>query len=492
MFFDSAILGLLSFFNFITTLDSTIIMTTQLRLFVALVTLITFAACQKETILYAEEGEQYSGGATTFFNTSRNAFSFAAPNLKGMEALQFTTGNSFFNQSWVTAIASTTGRDGLGPLFNETACSGCHFKDGRGRTPQFGETFGHGMLIRLSVPGTDAHGGPLGAPMYGGQLSPGAVNGIQGEGDFDISYTEEVGTYGDGTTYSLRKPTYTFKNLAYGSMDNNIMFSPRVANQMVGLGLLDAIEISAIQAYVDEQDMDGDGISGKANKVYNRATNSMDLGRFGWKAGQPTVRQQVAGAFVGDIGITSSLFLDENHTTLQTDCQNAPNGNNTMGYELDDQVLDRVELYSSALAVPGRRDWDDQEVLKGKALFMQANCQKCHVQKFVTGTHPKFDAFSNQTIYPYTDLLLHDMGEGLADHRPEYLANGQEWRTAPLWGIGLIENVNGHTEFLHDGRARNLEEAILWHGGEGEASKEAFRLMSAEERAQLIKFLKSL
>jgi CxxC motif-containing protein (DUF1111 family) len=449
-------------------------------------------ACQKETVLYAEDGEGFPGGATTFFNVSQNAFGFTAPNLEGIEALQFTTGNSFFNQSWVSAVASTTGRDGLGPLFNETACSGCHFKDGRGRTPQFGETFGHGMLMRLSIPGMDAHGGPLAAPMYGSQLSPGGISGIQGEGTFEIQYTEIVGTYEDGTSYSLRSPTYTFHNLAYGSMDNNILFSPRVANQMVGMGLLDAIEISAIKAYADESDADGDGISGKANLVYNRATNSMDLGRFGWKAGEPNIRQQVAGAFVGDIGITSNLFINENYTSLETDCQTVPNGNNSNGYELDLQVLDRVELYTSALAVPGRRDWKTQEVLEGKELFLKANCQKCHVQKYKTGTHPKFNAFSNQTIYPYTDLLLHDMGEGLADNRPEYLADGQEWRTAPLWGIGLIETVNGHTEFLHDGRARNLEEAILWHGGESEESKETFRRMSLEERTKLVLFVKSL
>lgn len=464
----------------------------QLHFCLLIIVAISLNACQKESVLYAEEGEELAGGATTFFNNSRNAFSFSAPNLKGLQALQFTTGNSFFNQSWVSAVASTTGRDGLGPLFNETACSGCHFKDGRGRTPQFGETFGHGMLIRLSIPGVDQHGGPLAAPMYGGQLSPGGISGIQGEGTFEIQYTEMIGTYEDGTTYSLRNPTYTFHDLAYGNLDNNLLFSPRVANQMVGMGLLDAIEISAIKAFVDESDVDGDGISGKANLVYNRATNSMDLGRFGWKAGQPNVRQQVAGAFVGDLGITSNLFLEENHTNLQTDCQNVPNGNNSNGYELDDQTLDRVELYSSTLAVPGRREWKSQEVLEGKVLFLKANCQKCHVQKYTTGTHPKFDALSNQTIYPYTDLLLHDMGEGLADNRPEYLADGQEWRTAPLWGIGLIETVNGHTELLHDGRARNIEEAILWHGGEAEASKESFRTMSLEEREQLVLFVKSL
>lgn len=455
--------------------------------------ILLFTACQKEMVLlYPDEGEQYAGGQTTFFNTSRNAFSFSAPNLQGLQGLQFTTGNSFFNQSWVTAVASTTGRDGLGPLFNEVACSGCHFKDGRGRTPRFGEVFGHGMLMRLSIPGVDANGGPLGAPMYGDQLSSGGITGIGGEGAFDIIYAEEVGAYADRTSYSLRKPTYTFSNLAYGTMANDIMISPRVANQMVGMGLLEAIEVSSIQAYIDELDTDGDGISGKANMVYDVENNTTALGRFGWKSGHPTVRQQVAGAFIGDIGITSSLFPGENHTSLQTDCHTVPNGNNSNGYELDDQTLDRVVLYSSSLAVPGRRNWKDQEVLEGKVLFMEAGCQKCHVQKFVTGTHLKVSALSNQTIYPYTDLLLHDMGVGLADNRPEYLADGQEWRTAPLWGVGLIETVNEHTEFLHDGRARNLEEAILWHGGEGEASKEAFRNMTSEERYQLITFIKSL
>lgn len=454
--------------------------------------IISFTACEPEQLLLSEDGEAYSGGATTYFNTSRNAFGFSASNLKGLQALEFTTGNSFFNQSWVTAVASTIGRDGLGPLFNEKSCSGCHFKDGRGRTPQPGEQFGHGMLMRLSIPGSTANGAPKPDPIYGGQLSNGAINGVPAEGEFSITYMEQVGTYGDGTTYSLRVPSYQFSNLGYGALAPDLMYSPRVANQMVGMGLLDAIEVAAILAYVDEMDTDGDGISGKANYVHDRTTNGTALGRFGWKAGEPTVRQQVAGAFVGDIGITSELFLEENHTNNQPDCLIPPNGNNADGYELDDLVLDRVTLYSSALAVPGRRNWDDQEVLQGKALFFEAGCQKCHVQKFTTGIHPEISALSNQTIYPYTDLLLHDMGEGLADHRPEYLATGREWRTAPLWGIGLIETVNGHTEFLHDGRARNLEEAILWHGGEAETAKEHFRNLSAEERAQLIQFLESL
>ncbi|MGH1334589.1 MAG: di-heme oxidoredictase family protein [Aureispira sp.] len=451
-----------------------------------------FLACQKESLLTPETGEEYAGGATTFFNASRNAFSFAAPNMKGIQALEFTTGNSFFNQSWVTAVASTTGRDGLGPLFNEKACSGCHFKDGRGRAPEFGEKFGHGFLMRLSIPGQDANGGPLGDPIYGGQLSPGAINGIQGEAQLQVDYIERVGLYPDGNTYSLREPSYSFSQWAYGAADPQLLYSPRVANQMIGLGLLEAIPASTLIAQADENDANGDGISGKANYVHNRATQQRSLGRFGWKAGQPNVRQQVAGAFVGDIGITSALFLEENHTTLQPDCQTVPNGNNAQGYELDDQILDRVELYSSTLAVPGRRNWSDQDILKGKELFLEIGCQKCHTPSYRTGEHGKFPALSNQKIYPYTDLLLHDMGEGLADHRPEYLATGQEWRTPPLWGIGLIEVVNGHTMLLHDGRARNIEEAILWHEGEGASSKEAFKELSANQRGMVIEFVRSL
>lgn len=449
--------------------------------------------CQKDGLLLVpEDGEQYAGGATTFFNQSRNAFGFPASNLEGLNALQFTTGNSFFNQSWVAAIASTTGRDGLGPLFNEPSCSSCHFKDGRGRTPEFGARQGHGFLMRLSVSGTDAHGGPVPEPTYGGQLSPAAILGVRSEGNVAIRYEEQVGHYSDGTSYSLRKPIYTITDLNYGPMQTDVRLSPRVANQMVGMGLLEAIRHTDIEALADPADSDGNGISGKPNYVYDATNGGTALGRFGWKAGQPTVRQQVAAAFVGDLGITSALFGQENHTVNQPDCMAAPNGNNAQGYELDDLALERVDLYSSTLAVPGRRDWDQPHILEGKKLFFDLQCQQCHNQRFTTGTHPRYSILSNQTIYPYTDLLLHDMGVGLADNSPEFEANGQEWRTAPLWGIGLIPKVNRHTELLHDGRARSVEEAILWHGGEAETSKNAFKNLSAEERQKVIDFINSL
>ncbi len=454
---------------------------------------VSLTACRNDRIdLQAEEGEAYAGGGTTVQNESRNAFSFAAANLTGRASLEFTTGNSFFNQSWVAAVASTTGRDGLGPLFNETSCASCHFKDGRGRTPNFGEIQGHGMLLRLSLFGQAADGSSLIEPTYGGQFNPVGIQGVAGEGDIAITYQDVEGKYDDGTSYWLRHPTYTLQNLNYGSIDPNVIISPRVANQMVGLGLLEAIEVAAIEQWIDEQDLSGNGISGKANYVYDIAQGKKTLGRFGWKAGQPTVRQQVAAAFVGDIGITSSLFPNENHTSNQPDALAMPSGNNSDGYELDDLVLDRVTLYSSNLAVPIRRDWDDADVLQGKALFFDIGCQDCHRQKYTTGTHPDFSNLSNQTIYPYTDLLVHDMGEGLADQSTEYSAGAGEWRTPPLWGIGLIENVNGHTELLHDGRARNVAEAILWHGGEAATSQEKFKSLDNEERQQIIKFIQSL
>lgn len=457
----------------------------------SILVLIFLSACQPDKFnIQAEQGEELAGGNTTVNNVSRNAFSFAAPNLQGIAALEFTTGNSFFNQSWVSAVASTTGRDGLGPLFNETSCASCHFKDGRGRAFLPNETQGHGMLFRLNIIGVN--GSSLIEPTYGGQFSPVGVNGVAGEGKMNVTYQEIEGKYADGSSYWLRKPTYFVSDLNYGAMRSDVTISPRVANHMVGLGLLEAIEVSAIEQWIDEQDNNGDGISGKANYVQDIESGQKKLGRFGWKAGQPSVRQQVAAAFVGDIGITSSIFPLENHTQNQAAPLATPNGNNSNGYELDDLALDRVELYSSNLAVPLRRDWDKQEVLIGKELFFNIGCQDCHRQKYTTGSHYKFSNLSNQTIYPYTDLLVHYMGEELSDNSIEDEAGPGEWRTPPLWGIGLIEVVNGHSELLHDGRARNIEEAILWHGGEAINSKEKFKELTKEERDNLIEFIKSL
>lgn len=458
----------------------------------ALVLPVIFISCQKDgddeyVLLTAEENEAFSGGQTTIFDTSPNAFGAQASNLDAENGLLFFTGNSLFNQNWVTAPASTTARDGLGPIFNARSCSGCHFKDGRGRAPEFDGEKSTGLLFRLSVPGTDMYGRNLPEPTYGGQFQDDAILGIAAEGNVEITYLPLNIAYPDGTSATLQKPSYSFTNLNYGEMVSNVQVSPRVANQMVGLGLLDAIPEETLLSYADENDSDGDGVSGRPNYVYDVETQSIKLGRFGWKSNQPNLKQQVAGAFSGDLGITTSLFLEENCPS-GIDCGAIANGGTP---EISDENLDKVALYSATLAVPGRRNFEEQPILEGKQLFSQVDCAACHIPIMQTGSYP-IAALENQTIRPYTDLLLHDMGEGLADDTPDFMANGKEWRTPPLWGIGLIETVNGHTNLLHDGRARNIEEAILWHDGEASGSKSKFMALAATERAKLIDFIKSL
>lgn len=435
--------------------------------------------------LAPEEGEQYSGGETTVFNSSEEAFGFFAPNLTFDEQSDFGIGNSFFRQSWVSAPSSTTARDGLGPFFNAIACASCHFKDGRGRAPLFDGELGHGLLLRLSIPGTNSNGGLLPDPIYGGQLQDNAILGQTVEGKYVITYQSIAETFADGTTVILQKPIYQINNLGYGLLANNVQVSPRIANQMVGLGLLEAIPESTILSFVTNN---SDGISGKANYVYDVASNSQKLGRFGWKANQPSVRQQVAGAFLGDMGITTSIFPNEN-VPNGVDATTIPNGGTP---EISDLNLNRVVLYSSTLAVPARRNYSDQNVLKGKKTFETIGCTNCHIPKIQTGNNHSIVALRNQTIRPFTDLLLHDMGEGLADNTPDFLATGNEWRTPPLWGIGLINTVNGHTNLLHDGRAKNIEEAILWHGGEGQNAKNRYKQLNVQERNDLLAFINSL
>jgi CxxC motif-containing protein (DUF1111 family) len=213
------------------------------------------------------------------------------------------------------------------------------------------------------------------------------------------------------------------------------------------------------------------------------------VGRFGWKANQPTIEQQVAGAFLGDMGLTTPLFGVQQCSPAQEACIAAPDGG---APEVDESKVARITFYLHTLAVPARRDVDDPTVLRGRALFESTGCASCHTARHRTGELEGYPWLSDQEIWPYTDLLLHDMGDGLADGRPDYAADGREWRTPPLWGIGLVETVSGHELLLHDGRARGLAEAILWHGGEAEASREAFRAMELADREALLAFLRSL
>lgn len=437
---------------------------------------------------YRVEGEQYSGGEATVFNESVNAFGEAAPNLTGNKDLFFVSGNAFFKRNWVSAPASTADLDGLGPLFNARSCSSCHLLDGRGKPPQSIGEEPVDLLFRLSRPSQDGNGTRK-DENYGGQFNHLSVLGVPPEGNVTVRYEEIPGEYPDGTTYSLRNPTYEFDSLAYGAFSKDMMISPRIAQHLVGLGLLEGIPEERLKELADPEDKNGDGISGRINYVYDHINEKMSVGRFGWKANEPSVRQQTAVALREDIGITSAAFPEELCAENQTDCKRSPSGGEP---ELSQDILDRLALYTETLAVPARRDWEDVQVLKGKKAFIEIGCASCHVPKHKTGEHPEHPEFSSQTIYPYTDLLLHDMGPGLADGRPDGEATGTEWRTPPLWGIGLIQTVSGHTFFLHDGRARNLEEAILWHGGEAETARNKFKQLSKNERENLITFLNSL
>lgn len=422
-----------------------------------------------------------SGGEGTTASSDRNAFGNSARNLTNEQRRDFEVGDSFFTQNWVTAPASTDARDGLGPLFNAQACSSCHLRDGRG-SPEENEL---GLLFRLSVPGSD---GPEPDPNYGGQFQDRSILGVPAEGKVRRIYVEEADQFEDGTTYSLRRPVHELSDLAYGPLAIDIMISPRLAPPVFGAGLLEAIPEAAIVALADPADADGDGISGRPNYVIEATTGNRLLGRFGWKANVPTVEQQVAGAFLGDIGITSDVFMEENCTIPQVACAEAQNGGSP---EIPRDRLDSVVFYNETLAVPARRNLDSADVREGAELFASLGCASCHTPRHQTGDDP-IEALANQVIYPFTDLLLHDMGPDLADNRPDGEASGSEWRTPPLWGIGLTKTVNGNLHFLHDGRARSVEEAILWHGGEAASSRDGYKALTEDQRSQLIDFLNSL
>ena len=435
-----------------------------------------------------------SGGGATVFASGSNAFSLPSANMPLMQKLDFSVGNSFFRNPWVTAPASTDARDGLGPLFNSNGCQNCHIKDGRGHAPNGPGDSAVSLLVRLSIPENTLltkaiQQSVLPEPNYGDQLQDFAIPGVKPEGRVHIEYTSVRKILAGGETVTLRKPTVSIVDLAYGKLHPQVQMSARIAPPMIGLGLLEAIAEKDILALADPDDNDGDGISGKANLVWNVSRRSLTLGRFGWKAGQPSVIQQNAAAFDGDLGLTSSQFTKDHCTKKQVKCLNSPNGGQL---EVSDKILNFVSFYARNLAVPARRDYMSTDVQQGEKLFRDIGCAGCHQTQYQTAEDYSFSWLASQTIYPYSDLLLHDMGPGLADNRSEFLANGQEWRTPPLWGLGLAKTVNKDASFLHDGRARNIKEAILWHGGEAEKSQNLFSSLPFEQRSMLIDFLNSL
>ena len=475
-------------------------MVTRFRLSLALLTTLVVSACDDAPrFTHAEPGEALSGGSATVKKSDQNAFSLPSANLSPVRRLDFSVGNSFFRSPWVIAPSTTTARDGLGPLFNTNACQNCHIKDGRGHPPEAGDTNAVSMLVRLSIPDDPAfadliqRNGVLPEPNYGGQLQDMANPGVTPEGKVRVEYDALTVKFRDGTAVELRQPTLRITQLGYGPMHPETHVSARIAPPMIGLGLLEAIADEAALANADPGDKNGDGISGRANWVWDDAQQKVVMGRFGWKAGQPNLNQQNVHAFSGDMGLTTSLRRFDDCTPAQTDCLAAPNGNGPDGEpEVSDNILRLVEFYTRNLGVPARRNVDDPQVLTGKNLFFQAGCQQCHVPSFKTRADAAEPELANQEIRPYTDLLLHDMGDGLADNRTEFQATGREWRTPPLWGLGLTAAVNGHTQMLHDGRARNALEAILWHGGEAQAAQRQVLAFNAEQREALLAFLNSL
>jgi len=459
----------------------------------------------------AEPFESLPGGAGTVDKLiNADSFSHPAANLSFEGRQEFAVGNGLFRKDWVSSPASTLASDGLGPLFNARSCQACHVKDGRGSMPglaQAAHSDTVGLLMRLSRPaaGIPAYeqalvvGAPaaydwLPDPVYGGQLQPFAVPGLAGEGQVHIRYTEVPVMLNGGQTAVLLKPDYTIRNLGYGAMHPDTVASPRLAPPMLGLGLLEAIHEDDILAHAAAAKPDG--VKGRPNRVKSLVTGETVLGRFNWKASKPDVLHQSSAAFSGDMGLSTPLF--PNHygdcTANQPDCLKLPHGAQPQlgEHEVPGRLMDLVVIYAQNLALAKRRDVDDVRVLAGKKLFYQSQCTACHVPKYVTRRDAPRPEHRFQLIWPYTDLLLHDMGPGLADGQVDGQANGNEWRTPPLWGIGLTKTVNPAAAFLHDGRARTLLEAILWHGGEAQAARDRVVAMTPQERDDLIRFLESL
>jgi CxxC motif-containing protein (DUF1111 family) len=393
--------------------------------------------------------ERLSGGSQTVFDATSHAFTSEFSGLSANDSRIHALGDGAFEQSFVTA--PSTINNGLGPAFNNVSCRSCHHNDGKG-VPTAGDPHSS-LLMRISYPGTGSNGEPLPVPGYGTQIQDQSIYGKYPEARVIISYINNTAAFADGEQYTLSAPTYTLSNL-HVPINGNYLLSPRLAPPVFGLGLLEAIPEEAILQNADPSDANGDGISGKPNYVWDPLTQRRMLGRFGLKANTATLLTQVAAAYNNDIGITSSIFpMETVHGQPQMDEYEDD-------YELHDEILNAAKFYVQTLQVPARRNVTDEEVIKGKKIFMDAKCGSCHVQTFNTAVNVAFPPLSNQRIHPYTDLLLHDMGSGLADNRPDFEADGNEWRTPTLWGLGLFETVNYPAYYLHDGRANTIMEAI--------------------------------
>ena len=479
-------------------------MQTYPRLRAALGCAFLFLALGQTATAETQPDVRLSAGAATYTGQDLSRpFSQMTPNRAPYSRMDFLLGEAIFSKLWVSSPSSTTASDGLGPLYNARACRQCHLNDGRGAPPEPDARHAGSAILRLSRPARSASehdrlvsAGVIGDDRYGKQLQDFAVPGQQAEGYAAVSYTLHHETLADGTQVELRKPSVKLKNLALGAPDSELMTSLRIAPPMIGLGLLELIPQRRLEQLADPLDSNNDGISGRINLVWDRQTQQTNVGRFGWKAGQPTLAQQNASALHDDIGIGNPLYPSSwgDCTLRQLACRNPPPGHTEQqdGLEASAEMMRVLLDYTRHLAVPAARNTASAQFQRGQQLFSAAGCASCHTPSHQTAKTPELPALSEQTIYPYSDLLLHDMGAGLSDQRPEFLASGSEWRTPPLWGLGLNGQANAHSYYLHDGRARTLLEAILWHGGEAAPAREAVKQLNTADRQALIHFLESI
>ncbi|WNO10639.1 di-heme oxidoredictase family protein [Teredinibacter sp. KSP-S5-2] len=486
--------------------------TVEFMFFSALATLV---GCKKTDNQYAiksaptfSEAEHYPAGDATVSYLPRASFELPAANLPQALKSEFYAGKALANQPWVKAPTITTARDGLGPIYNARTCLACHINGGKGLVPESTDQPLFSAFVRVSLPGEgEKEQGALFLTQYGDQLQTQSValahqlqknwpdkikNDVAPEAYVYLKWKTKNFIYPDGDSVTLRWPELDIRHLAYGSLPEETLTSLRVAPAIMGAGLIELIPQSSINALADADDKNGDGISGRVNKVWDAVTQSTQSGRFGLKANRPNMDMVVAGAFANDIGVTNPLFPGQPCTKMQASCLNQPSGDDAEGVELPQHLLNLVINFNRNVGVPARRKIHGEAGIRGREIFYQIGCSLCHQPSFKTAKSDVYPHLSEQTIWPYSDFLLHDMGKDLADGRPDFGASGSEWRTPPLWGVGLSQEVNGSNALLHDGRAKTVEEAILWHGGEAEQSKTLFVGLTKTDRDALIRFVNSL
>lgn len=430
--------------------------------------------------------QRAAGGLATSQGDEKRILATRISGLTEAQQRKALRGEAFFNSSFEPTPFESDLRDGLGPLFNAANCRSCHNSLGRGR-PHFGDNVvSISLVLQLSAPGVDGQWGP--DPNYGVNFNPLSIPGVPPEGTVVVTHEPITGKYADGTEWTLLKPVYELRDLGYGALHPEVAISPRLAQPIIGMGLLDAVAEADILSRADPDDANQDGISGRPN-LLRGPDGEIVLGRFGWKANQIDLRAQTAAALFAEIGITTTDHPNQNCTESQSECLAAPHGGDP---ELSDADLEAIVFFQQTLAVPPRRNLDSPKVIRGAEMFLHARCGSCHTPSMKTGDVPGLPQLSNQRIYPFSDLLLHDMGPQLADGRPDGEASGSEWRTAPLWGLGRSAEIAGEAFYLHDGRARSIEESILWHGGEAAQSQAIFVGLNREDREALLAFLESL